>query len=74
METKQTEIIDMTITRITLSAEMNEFQAEALAQFVKRIGWTDMRELASSEDEAFLIREAIDSIRLDLKEKGYAPR
>ena len=49
-------------------------EAWALAQFVKRVGWTEMRENAESEDETYLIRSALGKLFEALREVGYAPR
>ena len=58
----------------TLSPELTEQEAMALAQFVKRVGWSEMRDNAVDDDEAYLIRDAISKIQDDLAEKGFAPR
>ena len=58
----------------TLSPELTEQEAMALAQFVKRVGWQEMRGNAVDDDEAYLIRDAIYKIHNDLAEKGFAPR
>lgn len=49
-------------------------QAFALAQFVKRIGWSDWRSNAMDDTEAREIRSACDQLRRALAEAGYAPR
>lgn len=49
-------------------------EAWALAQFVKRVGWTEMRENAESEDETYLIRSALSQLADALRDQGYAPR
>jgi hypothetical protein len=48
--------------------------ALALAQFVKRVTWTEMRDCAVDEAETYEIRAAIDTLRKALEEAGYAPR
>ncbi len=60
---------DVTI-RLTLTDE----QASSLAQFVKRVGWSEMRSCAINESEAYLIRDAIERVQRALREAGYAPR
>lgn len=47
---------------------------EALAQFVKRLTWTDMRACAVDDEEAYAIRDAVDRLGKALAEQGYAPR
>jgi hypothetical protein len=57
-----------------LTVELTERQAMALAQFVKRVGWTQFRTNAIDDDEAYLIREAIDAVQRELRVQGYSPR
>jgi GH24 family phage-related lysozyme (muramidase) len=49
-------------------------QAFALAQFVKRIGWSDWRSNAVDDTEAGEMRSACDQLRRALTEAGFAPR
>jgi hypothetical protein len=51
-----------------------ESQALALAQFVKRVGWSEMRSCAVDDAEAYVIRDAIDTLRNRLADAGFAPR
>jgi|BogFormECP03_OM3_1039632.scaffolds.fasta_scaffold90702_1 hypothetical protein len=48
--------------------------ALALAQFVKRVTWKEMRECAVDDAEAYEIRAAVDTLQKALTEAGYAPR
>lgn len=59
---------------VKLVAELPEYQAEALAQFVKRAGWSEFRRCAVDDDEACAIREAVDQVARALAEAGFAPR
>lgn len=59
---------------ITLSVVLTAAQAWQLAQFVKRIGWSEIRQNASTDDEAYVMRAALAAIREELAEQGYAPR
>jgi cytochrome c len=59
---------------IPIHLELTEQEALDLAQFVKRVGWQEMRQNAVDEDEAYRIREAIDKVRKALADVGYAPR
>ena len=54
--------------------DLTEQQAMALAQFVKRVGWQEIRQNAVDDDEAYLIRDGIGSLQNALAEKGFAPR
>ncbi|MGL4859077.1 MAG: DUF7706 family protein [Enterobacteriaceae bacterium] len=49
-------------------------QACALAQFVKRVGWDEIRINARNETECYLMRDAINQLQKALAEQGYAPR
>jgi hypothetical protein len=61
-------------TFITMNAELTDTEAMALAQFVKRVGWQEIRSCAVSNNEAYFIRDAIGKVQTNLKELGYAPR
>lgn len=57
-----------------LSVHLTDAQALALAQFLKRIGWSEMRGCAVDTFETYLIRDALDLVQKDLARAGYAPR
>jgi len=59
---------------ITVQVELSAAQAWALAQLVKRLGYTDCRALAQNEDETWLMMLAAAALRRALAEAGYAPR
>ena len=59
---------------ITLQVELPDELAWALAQFVKRLGYTDCRLLAVSDDEARQMIHAAEAVRAALASQGYAPR
>ena len=59
---------------VTIAAQLTDPQAWALAQFVKRVGWSEFRNNAVDDDEARLIRAAVDVLMASLREAGYAPR
>ena len=54
--------------------ELEPAQALALAQFVKRVGWSEIRQNAVDDDEAYAMREALGFLAKALQEAGYAPR
>jgi len=58
----------------TITVELPLDQAEALAQFVKRIGWAEMRACAIDDKEAYEIRAALSALAKGLAEAGHAPR
>lgn len=59
---------------VTVHIELNPAQAWALAQLVKRIGWSDCRSLAKDQAQTRLMIEATDRVRAALAAAGYAPR
>ena len=58
----------------TVTFELSGDEAWALAQFVKRVGWTAMAECSESEEETYLIRSALSQLADALRDQGYAPR
>ena len=59
---------------VTLTVELSEELANALAQLVKRVGFSDMRSNAVDDVEAYLIRDAIDRVRMGLANADFSPR
>ncbi|MFL9999200.1 hypothetical protein PQR34_45070 [Paraburkholderia sediminicola] len=55
-------------------AELDDGETRALAQLVKRIGWSEMRGNAIDDDEAALMRRAIEKLQSALAGAGVAPR
>lgn len=58
----------------TLFLELDDNEAMALAQFVKRLTWSEVRACAVSDDETYLMKDAISKLQKALSEGGYAPR
>ena len=63
-----------TITRVRVELELDEQDAEALAQFVKRVGWTEWRACAVDDAEAYGMRSACETLQRALGAAGFAPR
>ena len=59
---------------VSVQMELEPAQAMALAQLVKRIGWDDMRQLATSEPETYQMKYALAELQKALAAAGYAPR
>ncbi len=59
---------------VKIEFELTEKEALALAQFVKRIGWQEIRINAVDDDEAYCIRDAISHVRSALSRQGFSPR
>jgi len=62
------------MTTVSVELELEDVHAIALAQFVKRVTWSDFRACAVDDEEAYLIRAAVDRVAKALAEVGYAPR
>lgn len=62
------------MNKLLINMELSEQEAEALAQMVKRLGWDDMRAKAVSDDEAYLISDAVMRLKQALAESGFDPR
>lgn len=61
-------------TPVQLALELPEHQALALAQFMKRVGWSEWRANAVDDDEARVMRAACEALREVLAAAGFAPR
>jgi len=55
-------------------AELTDEEALALAQLVKRIGWSELRDNAVDDEEAYTMRSAVAKLQSVLAGAGYAPR
>ena len=54
--------------------DISKEQTLALAQFVKRVHWDEIRRCAVDDDEANRIVSAIGKLQEALEAEGYAPR
>ena len=59
---------------VRIALDLPDEEAQALAQFVKRVTWSAMRECAVDEAECYQIRAAIDKLQRALADADYAPR
>jgi len=64
----------MSQSAVMLSLELTDSEAVALAQFVKRVTWTEMRACAADDYECNQIRRGLDLLRQELGLQGYSPR
>lgn len=62
------------MTAVTVTTELTESQAMALAQFVKRLSWSEMGACAVDDDETWVIKDAISALQKSLADVGYNPR
>ena len=59
---------------IAITVELPDSLAWALAEFLKRAGYSDYRALAVNEQEAYAMRDAGEKVRAALADQGIAPR
>lgn len=59
---------------IHIRCELTDDQAWQLAQFCKRVGFSDVHANAGSDTEAYGMLDAINQLRHALAEAGYDPR
>jgi hypothetical protein len=59
---------------VRIALDLPDEEAQALAQFVKRVTWSAMRECAVDDAECYQIRAAIDKLQRALADADYAPR
>ena len=64
----------MTQKPVTFTVQMDAHSAYALSQFIKRVGWSEIRQNALDDAEACDMRDAFDQVRKALQEVGYDPR
>ena len=60
--------------RVIVTLNLPPLQAQALAQLVKRIGWTELRQNAQDDEDANNMRNAVQELQNALGEAGYNPR
>jgi hypothetical protein len=59
---------------LQITIVLTEAEAWEFAQFLKRVCFSDYRGCATSDAEAYLMRDAGEHIRRALADQGYAPR
>lgn len=59
---------------ITVSVSLTDDEAWNLAQFLKRVSFSDFRGNAENDEEAYAMRNAAGRVATALREAGYAPR
>lgn len=62
------------LDKISLSLELSNTEAWALAQFCKRTTHQDCVNVSTSENEAYEMMDGINAIMRTLAEAGIAPR
>ena len=59
---------------VTVTTELTQSQALALAQFVKRLTWSEIQACAVDEDETYEMRDAVNLLQKSLAEAGFSQR
>ena len=59
---------------VTIFVTLTDSEAWQYAQFLKRVCFSDYRQRATSEPEAYRMVDAGEKIRDALREEGYVPR
>lgn len=59
---------------VDIHPRFSQEEAFALAQLVKRITFSDVRQNAVDDAEAYLMMDAINQVQKALREVGYDPR
>ncbi|QDL35706.1 DUF7706 family protein [Serratia liquefaciens] len=59
---------------LTVTTELTQSQALALAQFVKRLTWSEIQACAVDENETYEMRDAVNLLQKSLAEAGFSPR
>ncbi|QXZ17421.1 hypothetical protein KVQ82_28860 [Pseudomonas sp. AO-1] len=52
---------------------LTEAETSALAHFVKRVGWFEFNSHSVNEDEAHLVKQAVDKLQNVLSRSGFDP-
>jgi len=53
---------------------LSKDESWAVAEFCKRVSWTDLRQLADGDDEADLMQSAFIKLARELATVGFSPR
>jgi hypothetical protein len=64
----------MTQKTVIFDVQIDDVLAFSLAQFLKRVSFSEIRENAVDDVEAYNMRDALDQVRLSLQGVGYDPR
>ncbi|HCR2979593.1 DUF7706 family protein [Serratia marcescens] len=59
---------------VAVTTELTQSQALALAQFVKRLTWSEIQACAVDENETYEMRDAVNLLQKSLAEAGFSPR
>ncbi len=57
-----------------LDLDLDDQHSLALAQFLKRLTWSEMRACAIDTDETYLIKTALAILERAINDEGFNPR
>lgn len=57
-----------------INTDLTNDEANAFAEFLKRVGYSDFRGLAASDDEAYMMQNAAIKLAKSLADAGFSPR
>lgn len=63
-----------TMKTIKIDIELTEDKAWALAQYLKRLCWEQIRQNAVSDDDAYTMRDALGTVQDAVNRAGANPR
>jgi hypothetical protein len=64
----------MTNTDVQIEVTLTDEEAWQLAQFEKRLSFTDVRQCAENNEDTYTMLAAMMKVGRALREKGYNPR
>jgi len=59
---------------VKINVQMTAAEAEAFAQFLKRVCYSDYNNRAANSNEAYIMSDAGNCIRQALADVGFSPR
>lgn len=60
--------------KVRFEVELSSAQALALAQFLKRVTWSEIRSCSVNDEECYSIRDSLEAVQQPLNMAGYNPR
>lgn len=59
---------------VRVDVDLDGTEAWDLAQFINRVGWSELRSNAEDDDQAYAMRDVLNRLREALEQAGYSPR
>jgi hypothetical protein len=54
------------MTTVTLNTNLTQSQADALAYFLEKVGWSEIRDCTTHDPQAYEVRSALTAVEGDL--------